>query len=798
MIAALLLFLAARPAALRAPLVRVRPGASACTREGPGGVIVDVQGELVLLAVVDAADPAELIGLWVRRDGLCDLADHELHPRLAGRPIEDLRGELRRLPQPSGLDAPTGRFFRLGRYAYEARGPVVIGALVCVAACLPLAMTVHGALSSSGFVPDGEAMRVESELQERFHLPATEVTVLVRAPQEVVASRVEQLTPQLLKVDGVHSIGALEPSPDGAATLLRVGLRTTDDTVTRGSITALRSTLEQGGLRDIDMAGRSVFAKDVEQQMQRDLLRAEMIGLPLALLVLVIVFGTLPAAALPIVVGSLSVVVTLAIAHLVGLAGDLSVFVVSIATLLGFGLGIDYSLIAVSRFRAELAKGRSVEAATVITTTQAGRAIVFSGIAVLLGMAGMFAVPLGVMRSIAVGGVIVVAVTVVMAVVVLPAMLALLGHRIESLAIRRPRSESAAAGDGWRRLTTAVMRRPGIVVTGVVAVSLLASLPAQDAKLEVPMPSALPRSVESRVAQRGIEEAFSQKVASPMLVVAQSADRAQLDAVAERLRSVDNVDQVQERHTADGRTLFTVTTAEDRQGGSRARETVTRIRALDDGGALPALDVGGQFAWEQEFFAMMRSTMPSVLAIVFGSAFVVLLVAFRSIVVPIKAILLNLISITATLGIVVLVFQHGWGASLLGTSELGWVDASLPIVLFCLLFGLSMDYEVFMLASIAEGWQDGLDTTEATADGIARTAPLVTGAALILVVLGVAFASTELVLVKQIGFGIAVALLLDATIVRALLVPGTMKLLGERNWWLPDWLARRLPVARWA
>lgn len=381
----------------------------------------------------------------------------------------------------------------------------------------------------------------------------------------------------------------------------------------------------------------------------------------------------------------------------------------------------------------------------------------------------------------------------------LPAVLSIVGHRIERGAIRKRRDPNADIEQSvWGRLARLVMRNPGIVLVVVLGSVVLVALPAGGAKLEIPNVNALPRHVESRVAMRDIEHDFQRKVSSPIMVVLHSDDEKQIGAFEREAAKVTNVAQVTEHATQGGRTLLTVTTKTDIQGGPDARRTVRALRGLDQSGAHPTLEVGGQFAWEQEFFDVMKSGMPLTLLIVFGSSFLVLMVAFRSIIVPIKAIVLDALSIAATLGIVVLVFQGGHGIGLLGAEATGWVEASLPLMLFCLLFGLSMDYEVFMLASVAEEWQDGADTVDATARGIARTAPLVTGAAMILVVLGAAFATTELVLVKQIGFGVAVALLLDATVVRALLVPATMRLLGDRQWWIPDWLARRLPVGRWA
>ena len=479
-------------------------------------------------------------------------------------------------------------------------------------------------------------------------------------------------------------------------------------------------------------------------------------------------------------------------------AGELSIYVMNIASMLGLGLGIDYSLLGVSRFREELAAGRTVQEATVTMVATSGRAAAISGVAVIAGMGALAAIPLPVMFAIALAGIVVVAVTVLASLTLLPAVLAILGHRVERWKVRRVQPGVNETDTRWYRLAHMVMRRPGLSIFGGIALLLFLASPTLGSHIDVPHDEVLPRDAPSQVARVVLREQFGEKVESPVIVVLDTAKQAEIDAARAQLLGVDHIrrTEVMKVDERRGRTLVNAygdhTLA---NGGAGARQAARDVNALD----LPGNSmVSGQGAGEIEFLQVIKDGMPKTLVLMFASTLLILTFAFRSLTLPLKAIVLDTLSILASLGCVIAVFQNGVGIELLGAEPLGYTEATIPIILFCLLFGLSMDYEVFMLAKVTELYQAGHDDREATARGVAATAPLVTGAALILIVIGLAFAMTELVLVKQIGFGMAVALALDATIVRVLLLPATMRWLGPANWWLPTSLQKRVPRVEWA
>jgi len=350
----------------------------------------------------------------------------------------------------------------------------------------------------------------------------------------------------------------------------------------------------------------------------------------------------------------------------------------------------------------------------------------------------------------------------------------------------------------WYGFVRGVMRRPGLSIFGGCAVLVLLALPVTQATLEVPHEEVLPAASPSRTASVLLEQHFGELVVAPVVVVLETDDPSTAEGLRKQIALLPHVRNVRNAGTAEGGTLLHVTG--DRmiaRGGAAARDVVREIERLGRGGETP-LRVGGVAAGEREFLDAMRHGIPRVLLLVLSTTFLVLAVGFRSLTLPLKAIVLDSLSIFAAFGAVLLVFEHGIGAGLLGVEPLGYADATLPLILFCMLFGLSMDYEVFMLARVTELYQAGHDHEDATARGVAGTAPLVTGAALILIVIGAAFAMTELVLIRELGMGMATALALDATIVRFILLPATMQLLGARNWWMPRWLLLRVPRLEWS
>ncbi|MCW2956199.1 MAG: family transporter [Thermoleophilia bacterium] len=778
---------------VRAPKVRPVParvllGDSVSTIDGLDGTVTRLDGAF---ALVDAG-----VGqlAWART---ADLMRGTGAPSMPGASS----GAATAPPAPPVETPDSGSaLHRFAEGVWEARTTIAWGWLVAVLACLPLAATAEQSFSNGGFlIKDGEAIQVIQEVQDDFQMPVGQQVMIVPGPIHVATQRVKSITPELYRIRHVLVVGTPRASKDGRLVAVTIYFDSPDD----NSIAAFEPLKERFAAAgfpedEIQVAGSTALYADTNTQTKRDLVKAESIGAPLALLVLLFVFGTVVAALVPLAVGIASVILTLAILHLLSIPLGLSVFVMNIATMLGFGLGIDYSLLGVSRFREELARGRSVQQAVVTTITTSGRAAAISGVAVLAGIAALAAIPLPVMFAIALGGVVVVAVTVLASLTMLPAVLGLLGHRVERWRVRRERPAPDTTANGWYRLTHAVMRRPGLAIFGGIALLLLLAAPALTARLDVPHDEVLASDAPSLVARDTLQERFGEKVEAPVVLVVDSASDADITTVTAALLEVDHIRRVEivKRDRSRDRTLVNAYgDAAMGAGGAVSRAVAVDVRELD----LPVdILVSGQGAGEIEYLSVIRKHMPHTLILMFVSTFLILAVAFRSLTLPAKAIALDTLSILASLGAVVAVFQNGFGIELLGSEALGYTEATIPIILFCLLFGLSMDYEVFMLAKVTELYQAGHDDREATARGVAATAPLVTGAALILIVVGIAFAMTQLVLVKQIGFGMAVALALDATVVRILLLPATMRWLGPANWWMPEPLQRRVPRAEWA
>lgn len=784
-----------RPPRARPVPARVVPGDRVASPDGLHGTIVQLDGAF---ALVDAGDERVV---WAKcAELVLDGAGHGSTEPRGGVPGDVLGHADEPAESPAHMADAGGLLVRFGQGVFSARRTVVAGWIIVVCASLPLAATAERSFTQGGFlIKDGEAIRVLEEVRDEFRMPIGQQEMIVPGPIDTVNERLAKITPALLQTPHVLAIGEPRASKDGQLVATTLYYDDTDDRVIDSYEPILKIWKSAGyGDDELRVAGTTAVVADTTTQTKKDLAKAEMIGAPLALIVLLLVFGTVVAAVVPLVIGITSVVLALALLHLISIPLGLSIFVMNIASMLGLGLGIDYSLLGVSRFREELASGATVRDATVTTVATSGRAATISGVAVLAGVSALAAIPLPVMFAIAVGGVVVVAVTVFASLTLLPAVLALLGHRIESLRIRRLNLSADPTHSGWYRLAHLVMRRPGLSIFGGVAILVVLASPVLGARLEVPHDDILPKDVPSAIARHTLETQFDERVESPVMLIVDSADEAVVEQVEQLALGVDHLrrSEVLKVDAERGRTLVHV--YGDRElanGGEISRQAARDVSALD----FPVdVTVSGQGAGEIEFLEVIKRNMPHTLLLMFSSTLIILTVAFRSLTLPIKAILLDTLSILASLGLVVAMFQDGIGIGLIGAEPLGYTEATIPIILFCLLFGLSMDYEVFMLAKVTELYQSGLDDREATARGVAATAPLVTGAALILIVVGIAFATTQLVLVKQIGFGMAVALALDATIVRILLLPATMRWLGPANWWLPSMLQRRLPRMEWA
>jgi putative drug exporter of the RND superfamily len=631
----------------------------------------------------------------------------------------------------------------------------------------------------------------------------------------------------------VAALGPI-PSKDGKAVLFTVIYTGDVDQATKHfeAVNAVREGASGGGI-DVYMLGQVSSSEDFKRISESDLRFGETIGIIAAIVVLLVVFGSLVAGVTPIVMGIFAIAVTLGIVGLFGLVWDFSFFTPNLISMMGLAVGIDYSLFIVSRYREERQRGREKLDAIASSGATANRAVFFSGLTVVLALAGMLLVPTTIFRSLAGGAMIVVLVSVAASMTLLPAILSLLGDKINAGRIfgRHRDVEHGRPGGFWDRATRTVMARPvlWLVLAGTFMVALsmpywLQSHPndgGRGIKTGLSGISTLPESTQSRKAYDLIVQDFPKAGAQASARIVVQADgvgtpgaepgatgtlAAPYDAAMQNLEAAIGADPnlgtpSPPQVSQDGSVALVDIPLSGAATDSQSEAAVNTIAELRDTyipeafkGTDAEVLVGGDTAFVKDFFDISQNYTPLIILVVLALSFILLTVVFRSLVVPAKAIVMNLLSVGAAYGLIVLVFQKGGPA--IGATIAGWfgfqqvdaIEAWLPLFLFSILFGLSMDYHVFLLTRIREEYDKTHDNAEAVAYGLRTTGGIITGAAIIMVAVFAGFAAGRLTSLEQMGFGLAVAVFLDATIVRSILVPSTMRLLGDRNWYLPRWL----------
>jgi RND superfamily putative drug exporter len=659
-----------------------------------------------------------------------------------------------------------------------------------------------------------EAKQADRILDEAFAqevatgMSITEVVVVRAADSDArsaaTRARVATLADELRRAGATRVVTYDEDrslvSQDGDATVLLLALgRDGEDDVDEVVDIVQRLDDEPGYTAAV--TGERTADADEDAASLEDLKQGELFfGAPLALVVLVLVFGAVVAGLVPLMLAIASIVVALALVALLAQAYDLSVFTQNMLIGMGLALGIDYSLFTLSRYREERLQERQKPDAIATAGATAGRAVLFSGIAFVLAMCGLLLVPSTIFRSLATGAILVGLVSVIAALTLLPAVLALVGDRVNALRIPffgRAAEQAGREGRFWGAIVARVMRRP--VASLVLAAGVLLALAAPVLALDTGTSGAasLPNRFESKQGYLLLREEFPKESTEPVEIavagdVRGPAVRGALARLEQQLaaRPIFGESTVD---TNDAGTVLRVSVPlADNPDGERAIEAVRDLRSDAVPRAFAGVDadvyVGGDTAEELDYHDTVNLWLPRVLLFVLGLSFLLLTLAFRSIVVPATAIGMNLLSVGAAYGLLVLVFQEGIGNELLGLREAETIDAWVPLFLFAVLFGLSMDYQVFLLSRIRERYTQTGDTDAAISFGIGSTARLITGAALIIIAVFWGFAMGDTIAFQQMGFGVAIALLIDATIVRSVLVPATMKLLGKRNWYLPSWL----------
>jgi putative drug exporter of the RND superfamily len=679
-----------------------------------------------------------------------------------------------------------------------------------------LAMGIVATLLGDVLTSDAEvtsqtdSKRADQLLFERFRPTQADFdrdiseVVVVRATRGAVEdARVNRLAEDLraagasLVVTPADDKSLLSKDGDAQALLVALGPDAEDDVP--GIVDAVQR-LDADPNYEAAITGDFVSDADLETLSQDDLRNGELFfGAPAALVILLLVFGAVVAGLIPLILAILSIVLALALTALVGQVFELSVFVQNMIFGMGLALGIDYSLFILSRFREERAEGREKLDAIATAGATASRAVLFSGIAFVLAMFGLELVPNTIMRSLATGAILVGIVSVLAALTLLPAVISLLGDRINSGRIPYFGRSAGAGAESrfWGSIVHAVMRRPVLSLVVAVALMLAAAIPILSYETGEAGISTLPDRFESKQGFVLLNEEFPAQTVDPVRIV--------IDGDAESPQVQSGIQRLEAELAA--RPIFAKPTEETSPGGDltvitvplvgdplseEAVEAVRELRSDVIPAAFSGTDaqvyVGGTTAEEIDYFDVMDRWLPIVFVFVLGLSFLLLTVAFRSVVVPATAILMNLLSVGAAYGLLVLVFVKGVGNGIFGFQQVDAIEAWVPLFLFAVLFGLSMDYQVFLLSRIREKFGQTGDNDLAISFGVGSTARLITGAALIIIAVFAGFARGELVMFQQMGFGIAVALLIDATIIRSVVVPASMKLLGRWNWYLPSWL----------
>ncbi|TDD75352.1 MMPL family transporter [Actinomadura rubrisoli] len=596
-------------------------------------------------------------------------------------------------------------------------------------------------------------------------------------------------------------------STDKTATYAVLQLAGADEGARQDAYEAIKDDLgEVGGGLTVKIGGTVGTGTAINERVSSDIGKAEGMAMPILLVLLVLIFGGLVAASLPLAVGGMAILGSFTALHLLTYVTDVSIFAVNITTFLGLGLAIDYGLFVVSRFREEIARdpGRtSIEDALAATMATAGRTVAVSGITVAVSLSGLLLFDQNFLRSMGYGGIATVFVCMVAALTVLPALLAVLGTRVNALSVRRRRRATATApapgaapaeapgrADGWwGRLAHSVMRRPVIYIVATVALLLVLGAPflrinwgGVDAKV-------LPAEADARVVAETLETRFTRNATDPIeAVLTGASDRAAVQAYGDRLAALPGATGATVTG-AKGTTYRIALRYDSDPNSGAARGLVDRVRDVPPPPGAQ-VHVGGTTANVVDQLSSLGATLPWLALLVGGATFVLLFLAFGSVLLPLKAIVMNILSLSATFGAVVLIFQDGHLSGLLDFTATGAINPAMPILMLAMLFGISMDYEVFLLSRVREQYDLTGSNTAAVAAGVQRTGAIITSAALLFIVVIGAFATSGITFIKMTGVGMAIAILMDATVVRALLVPATMRLLGRANWWAPGPLRR--------
>jgi RND superfamily putative drug exporter len=752
------------------------------------------------------------------------------------------------------LRGPSGQAY--GRLIYRFRWFILVGWTMLLLAGAPMASAVSSVLTNSGYkINSSQSSQVDSFLSSVLHAPTTQILAVFHSDTLLLSDSAYQRALQAFETRAsrlvhVSSVTVEGIGQDGRTTVIALSFNQGADAVA-SRLADVRALLPHTGPVQAFLTGDAAISDEIQRDSQQDLETAELVALPLTLLVLLLVFGSVIASCIPLILATVAVSSTLASISLLTRLQPVNIFAQSMTTILGLGLSIDYSLLVLRRFREELA-GNSVGDAIARTMATAGSAILLSGLIVATGFTGLMLIDIGVMFSFGVAGIMVSLIAVLAALTLLPALLSVLGQRVNAWRVPGAaslvrlltgrslrRTQEALSASVWQRWAFLVMRRP--LVSAVLASLFLLGLswPMLALSPGLPGAEALPASSEARRGMALVQAQFPLFKSDPVFVVARTADTSPMLAARNlahlaRLAtwiagqpgvvSVTGLTNPPAGAVAEGgrlstaqllqaessgeyqrmpalRALVATTTAGDTTlltlrvstpAGSPADQAlIDRLRAPAPQATIRLVTlVGGTRVTTLDFDRALYQNFWRALLFILLTTYILLFSAFRSALLPLKAIMMNVLSVGAAYGVLVFVFQQGHGAQALSFTPDGFLDRFIPLLLFSVAFGLSTDYEVFLLSRVREEWQRTGENMSAVARGLEKTGSMITSAALFFVIVSGSFVFTSLIVTKELGLGISVAVLVDATVVRCLLVPATMRLLGRWNWWSPRFTRR--------
>ncbi|WP_328796723.1 MMPL family transporter [Halosaccharopolyspora lacisalsi] len=665
---------------------------------------------------------------------------------------------------------------------------------------------VFDKVSQGGYeAPGSEAAQAQEVASEALGSSGGDLVVIYGAPQggtvddPAVASRIERTLGDLPPgaVTDVTSYWRT-PAPqltnsDHTSGLATITLAGSDLGAKTDSYERIEGRFQVRGV-ETDVAGQIPVQQSMTQHTTNDLAMAEAVSLPVVLVLLVIIFGGVVAASLPVLVGGLAVFGSLGLLHLISLFAEVNVFAVNVASLLGLGLAIDYGLFIVGRFREELAAGASTGEAVRRSVATAGRTVAFSATLLVVALGGLLLFPQSFLRSLAFGGMSAVALAAVISLTLLPAILGMLGHRVDKLAVpwRGKRSGSASGeGRGWRRFADGVMKRPLLTAVPIVAVLLLLGSPFLNTQFGAPDERILPENDPARQAIETLQTEFPGMSSDAVQVVLQGHGSAPPAPAVQRFAAeVGQVPGIDTARSSGAGGDVVVLNASLTTGPytDQANQAVTDVRGLTPPGGSEML-VGGPTALNLDSLRATADQLPWVAALLIGATLVLMFLAFGSVLLPIKAVVMSALSLSATFGVLSWIFVQGYGADLINVTPAP-VSVGIIVLMASVVFGLSTDYEVFLLSRMVEARAGGASTEEAVRTGLVRTGRMITAAALLLIVVTGAFSFSSVTIMRLVGVGMIVALALDATVVRMILVPAVLKLMGRAAWWAPGPLKR--------